>query len=60
MADLPGQPLVERFGKRRGRIKKADLPVQDDLVQCDSNAAGPNRLWLADITDIHQQKGSCI
>ncbi|MBU3868601.1 hypothetical protein KN815_32495 [Streptomyces sp. 4503] len=48
------------FGKRRGRIKKADPPVHDDLVQRDSNAAGPSRLRLADITDIPQQKGSCI
>jgi transposase InsO family protein len=48
------------FGKRRGRIKKADPPVHDDLIQRDSTAAGTNRLWLADITDIPQQKGSCI
>jgi transposase InsO family protein len=39
------------FGKKRGRIKKASPPVHDDLVRPDFTAAGPNRLWLADITE---------
>ncbi|OIJ84551.1 transposase [Streptomyces sp. MUSC 14] len=39
------------FGKRRGRIKKAGPPVHDDLVRRDFTAGGPNRLWLADITE---------
>ncbi|WTI41946.1 IS3 family transposase [Streptomyces sp. NBC_00589] len=39
------------FGKRRGRIKKAGPPVHDDLVRRDFTADGPNRLWLADITE---------
>ncbi|MEU4926157.1 IS3 family transposase [Streptomyces yokosukanensis] len=39
------------FGKRRGRIKKAGPPVHDDLIRRDFTADGPNRLWLADITE---------
>ncbi|MFD9485232.1 IS3 family transposase [Streptomyces sp. NPDC059991] len=39
------------FGKSRGRTKKAGPPVHDDLVQRDFTAPGPNRLWLADITE---------
>ncbi|MGA5278655.1 IS3 family transposase [Streptomyces cellulosae] len=41
------------FGKRRGRGKnaKSGPPVQDDLVRREFTAAGPNRLWLTDITE---------
>lgn len=39
------------FGKRRARTKKAGPPVHDDLVRRDFTATGPNRLWLADITE---------
>ncbi|WP_107484236.1 IS3 family transposase [Streptomyces sp. NRRL B-24572] len=39
------------FGKKRGRGKKAGPPVHDDLVRRDFTAAGPDRLWLADITE---------
>jgi len=39
------------FGKKRGRVKKAGPPVHDDLVRRDFTAPGPNRLWLADITE---------
>jgi transposase InsO family protein len=39
------------FGKKRGRTKKAGPPVHDDLVHRDFTAAGPNRLWLTDITE---------
>ncbi|MFI2511646.1 IS3 family transposase [Streptomyces sp. NPDC018972] len=41
------------FGKRRGRGKnaKAGPPVHDDLVRREFTAAGPNRLWLTDITE---------
>ncbi|MFJ3630897.1 IS3 family transposase [Streptomyces sp. NPDC090112] len=39
------------FGKKRGRGKKAGPPVHDDLVRRDFTAPGPNRLWLADITE---------
>ncbi|GAA1378283.1 hypothetical protein GCM10009612_78710 [Streptomyces beijiangensis] len=39
------------FGKKRGRSKRAGPPVHDDLVRRDFTAAGPNRLWLTDITE---------
>ncbi|MBZ3900571.1 IS3 family transposase [Streptomyces griseiscabiei] len=39
------------FGKKRGRSKKAGPPVHDDLVSRNFTASGPNRLWLADITE---------
>jgi hypothetical protein len=41
------------FGKRRGRGKNAEAgpPVHDDLVRRDFTVAGPNRLWLTDITE---------
>ncbi|MGW4669136.1 IS3 family transposase [Streptomyces sp. NPDC004324] len=39
------------FGKKRGRVKKAGPPVHEDLVRRDFTADGPNRLWLADITE---------
>lgn len=67
-----GQPMAERtawricsqsgwwsaFGKKRGRNgKKAGPPVHDDLVQRDFTASGPNRLWLADITEHWTREG---
>lgn len=39
------------FGMKRGRTKRAGPPVHDDLVRRDFTADGPNRLWLADITE---------
>ena len=36
--------------KGRGRHRKAGPPVHDDLVERDFTAAGPNELWLTDIT----------
>ncbi|MFJ7063438.1 hypothetical protein ACIQVA_38300 [Streptomyces microflavus] len=41
------------FGKRRGRGRNAKVgpPVHDDRVKRDFTAAGPNRLWLTDITE---------
>jgi transposase InsO family protein len=44
-------------GKKRRRIKKAAPPVHDDLVRSDFTAAGPNRLWLADITEHATSEG---
>ncbi|MGW2922862.1 hypothetical protein ACWDBF_34025 [Streptomyces angustmyceticus] len=46
------------FGKKRGRGKKACPPVHDDLVSRNFTATGPNRLWLADITE-HATGGGC-
>ena len=46
------------FGKKtRGKSTKAGPPVHDDLVQRDFTAAGPNRLWLTDITEHHTGEG---
>lgn len=39
------------FGKKRGRARKAGPPAHDDLLRRDFTADGPNRLWLADITE---------
>lgn len=68
-----GQPMADRtawricsgngwwsaFGKRkrRGKGGKVGPPVHDDLVQRDFTADGPNRLWLADITEHHTAEG---
>ena len=61
-----GEPMADRtawklcsdlgwwsaFGKKRGKNgKKPGPPVHDDLVERDYTADGPNRLWLADITE---------
>lgn len=47
------------FGKkrRRGKGGKTGPPVHDDLVRRDFTADGPNRLWLADITEHHTGEG---
>ncbi|MFJ6199189.1 hypothetical protein [Micromonospora sp. NPDC092111] len=68
-----GQPMADRtawricsgngwwsaFGKRkrRGKGGKPGPPVHDDLVRRDFTADGPNRLWLADITEHHTGEG---
>jgi transposase InsO family protein len=68
-----GQPMADRtawricsgngwwsaFGKRkrRGKGGKAGPPVHDDLVRRNFTADGPNRLWLADITEHHTGEG---
>ncbi|KAB1118509.1 IS3 family transposase [Micromonospora aurantiaca (nom. illeg.)] len=72
-ARAAGQPMVERtawricsgmgwwsaFGKkkRRGKGGKVGPPVHDDLVRRDFTANGPNRLWLADITEHRTGEG---
>lgn len=46
------------FGKKRGRTgKKPGPPAHDDLVERDFTAAGPNRLWLTDITEHRTREG---
>jgi putative transposase len=68
-----GEPMAERtawkicsgngwwsaFAKRKGRGKgrKVGPPVHDDLVKRDFTANGPNRLWLADITEHRTGEG---
>lgn len=37
--------------KKRGKPGKQGPPVHDDLVQHQFTAAGPNQLWLTDITE---------
>ncbi|MFY1615771.1 IS3 family transposase [Micromonospora sp. WMMD736] len=71
-ARAAGQPMVERTAwkicsgmgwwsafskKRRGKGGKVGPPVHDDLVQRDFTADGPNRLWLADITEHRTGEG---
>lgn len=72
-ARAAGQPMVERTAwkicsgmgwwsafskkKRRGKGGKIGPPVHDDLVKRDFTADGPNRLWLADITEHHTGEG---
>ncbi|MFI7081973.1 IS3 family transposase [Micromonospora sp. NPDC049903] len=72
-ARAAGQPMVERTAwricsgmgwwsafsrkKRRGKGGKVGPPVHDDLVRRDFTADGPNRLWLADITEHHTDEG---
>jgi transposase InsO family protein len=72
-ARTAGQPMAERtawricsgnrwwsaFGKRkrRGKGRKVGPPVHDDLVKRAFTADGPNRLWLADITEHRTGEG---
>ncbi|RQX11044.1 IS3 family transposase [Micromonospora inaquosa] len=72
-ARAAGQPMVERTAwkicsgmgwfsafskkKRRGKGGKVGPPVHDDLVRRDFTAHGPNRLWLADITEHRTGEG---
>jgi putative transposase len=40
------------FGKKKhGRKVRPSAPAHDDLVRRDFTAAGPNTLWLSDITE---------
>lgn len=43
--------------KRKGRASRAGAPVGDDLVEREFTAAGPNRLWLTDITEQWTNEG---
>jgi transposase InsO family protein len=43
--------------RRRGKSGKPGPPVHDDLVNRDFTANGPNRLWLADITEHRTDEG---
>ena len=60
-----GHPMTERtawricsnnnwwsvFGKKRGKSSRPGPAVHDDLVKRQFAAAGPNKLWLSDITE---------
>jgi transposase InsO family protein len=54
-----GNGWFSAFGKRkrRGKGRKVGPPVHDDLVKRDFTAAGPNRVWLADITEHRTAEG---
>ena len=39
------------FGKKRGKNGKPGPPAHEDLLERDFTAAGPNQLWLTDITE---------
>ncbi len=71
-ARAAGQPMADRtawricsgngwwsaFGKKkRGKGRQVGPPVHDDLVRRDFTASGPNRLWLADITEHRTGEG---
>ena len=72
-ARAAGQPMVERTAwkicsgmgwwsafskkKRRGKGGKVGPPVHDDLVRRNFTTDGPNRLWLADITEHRTGEG---
>ncbi|MFI2667726.1 IS3 family transposase [Micromonospora carbonacea] len=72
-ARAAGQPMVERTAwricsgmgwfsafskrKRRGKGGRAGPPVHDDLVRRNFTTDGPNRLWLADITEHRTAEG---
>ena len=72
-ARAAGEPMAERTAwricsgngwfsafsqrKRRGKGRKVGPPVHDDLVKRDFTAAGPNRVWLADITEHRTAEG---
>lgn len=46
------------FGKkRRGKKAKVGAPAHDDLVRRDFTAAGPNQLWLTDLTEHRTAEG---
>ncbi|WP_433789622.1 IS3 family transposase [Actinoplanes sp. CA-252034] len=72
-ARAAGQPMVERTAwkicsgmgwwssfsrkRRRGKGGRPGPPVHDDLVRRGFTANGPNRLWLADITEHRTGEG---
>jgi putative transposase len=52
VADLPGQRLVVKLRQTPPPQGRAPgTPAHDDLVRRNFSADGPNRLWLADITE---------
>jgi transposase InsO family protein len=45
------QRIWSVLARRRGLARKAGPPVHDDLVARQFTAAGPDRIWLTDITE---------
>ena len=46
-----------RFGKKRYDKARAGTPAHDDLVRREFSAAGPNRVWLSDLTEHPKREG---
>jgi putative transposase len=45
------------FAKKRELNRRSGPPVHDDLVQRQFSAAGPNHVWLTDITEHRTDEG---
>ncbi|TMQ95312.1 hypothetical protein ETD83_22555 [Actinomadura soli] len=45
---------------RRGRRNLVNAATEEDLVQRRFDVAGPDRLWLTDITEHPTTEGNCI
>jgi putative transposase len=45
------------FGKKKTKKSKPGAPAHDDLVKRDFTAAGPDELWLTDITEHWTREG---
>lgn len=52
---MVGGPRSEM--KRRGKKHGVPAPAHDDLVHRQFHAAGPNQLWLTDITEHNTREG---
>ena len=54
------QQIWSVFAKKRGLTRGAGPPVHDDHVQREFIAAGPDRLWLTDITVSPDRRGHAV
>jgi putative transposase len=45
------------FGKKKSKASKPGTPAHDDLVKREFTAAGPDELWLTDITEHWTREG---
>lgn len=49
--------IVSAHARKRGKSRRPGPPVHEDRVERDFTAAGPNQLWLTDITEHHTAEG---
>lgn len=49
--------IFSAHSRKRGGAKRPGPPVHDDLVRRDFTAAGPNQLWLTDLTEHRTDEG---
>ena len=49
--------IVSAHARKRGTSRRPGPPVHEDRVERDFTAAGPNQLWLTDITEHHTAEG---